>query len=82
VIALQPWLCNMLQGGYLSARYALAHPDHVEHLILVCSAGVVGGNFMSATQCCCTPLPAHQWPDSVVSCKHYKLLPVPVPAVA
>lgn len=30
-----------LQGGYLSARYALANPDHVEHLILVCPAGVV-----------------------------------------
>jgi pimeloyl-ACP methyl ester carboxylesterase len=32
---------SVLQGGYLSARYALANPDHVEHLILVCPAGVV-----------------------------------------
>lgn len=28
-------------GGYLSACYALKHPEHVEHLILVCPAGVV-----------------------------------------
>eukprot|EP00983_Pelagomonas_calceolata_P013496 431739-Pelagomonas_calceolata.AAC.2 len=28
-------------GGYLSACYALKYPEHVEHLILVCPAGVV-----------------------------------------
>eukprot|EP00967_Tisochrysis_lutea_P084670 scaffold118492_cov19-Tisochrysis_lutea.AAC.1 len=27
-------------GGYLSACYALKYPEHVEHLILVCPAGV------------------------------------------
>lgn len=28
-------------GGYLSACYALRHPEHISHLILVCPAGVV-----------------------------------------
>lgn len=27
-------------GGYLSACYALAHPQRVQHLILMCPAGV------------------------------------------
>ena len=28
-------------GGYLSACYALRHPEHISKLILVCPAGVV-----------------------------------------
>lgn len=28
-------------GGLISARYALKYPEHVEHLILVCPAGIV-----------------------------------------
>lgn len=35
-------------GGYLSARYALRHPEHVQHLVLVCPAGVVSRPLLSA----------------------------------
>ena len=28
-------------GGYLAATYALQHPEHVKHLLLICPAGIV-----------------------------------------
>ena len=28
-------------GGYLAATYALQHPEHVKHLMLICPAGIV-----------------------------------------
>jgi pimeloyl-ACP methyl ester carboxylesterase len=33
-------LCGHSLGGYLSACYAMRHPQHVQHLILMCPAGV------------------------------------------
>ncbi|KAL8166100.1 hypothetical protein V2J09_007599 [Rumex salicifolius] len=34
-------------GGYVASKYALKHPEHVEHLILVGPAGVSGDSEMS-----------------------------------
>ena len=42
-------------GGYLAATYAMRHPEDVEHLILVCPAGMV--RFESLTYLTTPPPP-------------------------